>query len=634
MSYAKLAASREALLRNVTVRSEKSAKNKRLSTRAPLLPTPARGLEENSPQRGILRLAPLWVGVIVLLVTLPTLQNGFVDLDDGPYVSEKPASEGLTGEAVRFAFTAVRPMYWHPVAWLSHELDTELYGASTGGHHFTSMLLHAFTAALLCLVLSELGAGVIPAALGSLLWALHPLRVESFAWIAERKDVLCAFFFVGAVAIYLRYKSSRSRRQYAAWMSCGVLALMSKPTAVTLPVILFGLDFWPRHGNGSLLRLAMEKLPLVAGAGVVTYLAIAGQSQAMSLTQVASFPVRLANAALSYIRYLGKMIWPVNLGCFYPFDARLAGRWGIIAFVGLCGITALVVVQRKSRPWLLAGWSWFVIMLLPNSGIVQAGRQALADRFTELPMIGIVIALVWTVSEWASTVPWRRKTALAITGIVLCALGVLQVRQIGYWRDSETLFLRAIAVDDSGYIRDNLAANRIQQGRLNEAETDLLAAVRLEPEEYPHHNNLAVLYGKMGRPQRALEQATIASKLAPDNYSVFETLALAHLQQKDYAAALRSFDRAVELGSDPTTLAPLLNDTGVSLAKNGQMSEAEPLFRKAVAYDPLYVDAHYNLVHDLAAMGEQIEAKEALQAAIRSTGPKPEYRDFMVPGSQ
>jgi predicted membrane-bound mannosyltransferase len=166
----------------------------------------------------------LLVGVITLLVTLPTIRNAFFDLDDGPYITEKPASDGLTREAVVFAFTAVRPMYWHPIAWLSQELDTELYGSSSAGHHFTSVLLHALTAALLCMILTQLGSGVVPAALGSLLWALHPLRVESFAWIAERKDVLCAFFFLAAVALYLRYKGRPSRWLYAAWLSCGLLA--------------------------------------------------------------------------------------------------------------------------------------------------------------------------------------------------------------------------------------------------------------------------------------------------------------------------------------------------------------------------------------------------------------------------
>jgi Tfp pilus assembly protein PilF len=458
------------------------------------------------------------------------------------------------------------------------------------------------------------------------------LRVESFAWIAERKDVLCAFFFLAAVALYLRYKGRPSRWLYAAWLSCGLLALMSKPTAVSLPIILFMLDFWPVRRQASLWRLVAEKLPLVAGDLAITYLAVVGQSQAMALTPVGSLPVRLENAAVSCVRYLGKMLWPVDLGCFYPFNAGLAFRWGIPAIVLLVAVTAIAIVQWKRRAWLLAGWSWFLIALLPNSGLVQAGRQALADRFTELPMIGIVILLVWAVSEWAGSEQWRRKTAIAGAGVVLVALGILTIRQIGYWKDSETLFVRTIAVEDSAYIRDNLATSLIQQERLGEAETHLLAAVRLARDEYPHHNNLAVLYGKMRRPQEALEQARIASTLAPDNYSVAETLALANLAFKNYPAALQSFDRAVQLGSDPTTLAPLLNDTGVELAKNGQGREAEALFRKAIAYDPLYVDAHYNLVHDLAAMGNQEEAKAALKAAIASTGPKPEYQDFMGPG--
>ena len=585
-------------------------------------------------KRTIVWLAPLLVGVVVLLVALPTVLNAYVDLDDGPYVLEKPAYEGLTREAIVFAFTAVRPMYWHPLAWLSQELDTELYGSSPAGHHFTSALLHALTAALLCIVLIEMGAGHVPAALGSLFWAVHPLRVESFAWIAERKDVLCAFFFVAGVALYLKYKTSGLHRLYVAWLMCGFAALMSKPTAVSLPIILLLLDFWPPRRRASWLRLVMEKLPLLAGAVAVSYLAVHGQSQAMALAPVGSFPLRMENAAFSCVRYFGKMVWPVRLGCFYPFDTHLAASWGVVSGLVLVVITVVVARQWKARPWLLIGWSWFLITLVPNSGLVQAGRQALADRFTELPMIGIVILLVWGVSEWADGSTSRRKVATGGAVLVLAALAILSVRQIGYWSDSETLFERAIAVDDSAYIRDNLATLLIGQGRLTEAETNLLAAVRLAPDEYPHHNNLAVLYGKMGRPQDALAQAQIASRLAPEDHSIAETLALARLGVSDYPGALQSFDRAVELGSDSTTLAPVINDAGVGLAKTGRMAEAEALFRKAIVYDPLYVDAHYNLVHDLAAMGKQVEAKQALEAAIRATGPKPEYQDFLAPQSR
>jgi len=578
-------------------------------------------------------LAPIVVGVLALIIALPSVRNSFVDLDDGPYVLQKPASDGLTREAVTFAFTAVRPMYWHPLAWLSHELDTELYGSSPAGHHFTSVMLHALTAALLCVVLMQLGAGNVPAALGSLLWALHPLRVESFAWIAERKDALCAFFFLATIAIYLQYKKRASAGLYIAWLTCGCLALMSKPTAVTLPIVLLLLDFWPQQGHASTSRLTVEKLPLMAAVIAVCYLAVIGQSQAMSLTPVASFPVRLENAALSYVRYLGKILWPVSLGCFYPFDTHLAARWGIVSALVLAVVTILIIRQWKPRPWLLIGWVWFIITLVPNSGIVQAGRQALADRFSELPMIGIVLMVVWAVTEWAAHSPSRLKAAAGITTLVVIALALLTVRQLGYWSDSETLFERAISVEDSAYMRDNLATKLIEQDRLGEAETNLLAAVRLAPSEYPHHNNLAVLYGKLRRPQDALEQAQIAYSLAPGNHSVAETLALARLAVNNYSGALQSFDRAVELGSDSTTLAPVINDTGVSLAQNGRMDEAEVFFRKAVAYDPLYVEAHYNLVHDLAAMGKQAEAKGALQAAIRATGPKPEYQDFIVPRS-
>jgi tetratricopeptide (TPR) repeat protein len=484
---------------------------------------------------------------------------------------------------------------------------------------------------LLCLLLIRLGAGTSTAAVGSLLWALHPLRVESFAWLAERKDVLCAAFFLAAIAAYLRYLDRPSRARYAAWLSLGLLALMSKPTAVSLPIILLLLDFWPRRRQTSLLRIVLEKLPLAAAAAAVAILTAIGQQSAgaTSLLQGLPLHVRLENAAVSCLRYLAKMFWPVNLNPFYRYNPNLPAAWVIASTALLAVITAVAVLERKRRPWLLFGWIWFLATLLPNSGLVQAGWQSMADRFTHLPMIGIVIAVAWTVADWAGAQPWRQKAAAWIAGVALVALASLTIRQIGYWHDSETLFLRSIALEDSAFMRENMAATLMRQGRDREAEPHLLAGLRLAPRQYTLHDHLADVYRRTGRLDQALSEANAALALAPGQRAAVETAGMVHLRRAEYSAALVYFDQALKLGTPPPTIASLVSDMGASLASSGQPREAEPLIRKALDLNPLLIQARRNLVLVLEDQHRTEEARAALAQAVRATGPRPEYRDLM-----
>jgi tetratricopeptide (TPR) repeat protein len=566
----------------------------------------------------------------VLFVTLPATGNAFVYFDDHLYLRNQIASEGLTVRSVAFAFTTVETLYWHPLAWLSHALDIELFGSNAAGHHFTSVLLHALAAGLLCLVLLRLGLGAFAAAAGSLLWALHPLRVESFAWIAERKDVLCALFFLATVATYLRYLERPSRARYAAWLSCGALALMSKPAAVSLPIVLLLFDFWPRRREAKLVRLLAEKLPLAAMAAAVTALTVVGQVRAGATNYLADVPLRarLATAAVSYARYLGKVLWPVNLACFYPYRRDWPAATVAASLILLAAVTLLAIAQWKRRPWLLVGWGWFVVAVLPNSGIMQVGRQSMADRFTHLGTIGLTIAAVWTAVGWAGADPRRRKVAGWAAGAVILALSVLTVRQIGFWRDTETLFTHAIAVEDSAFIRANFAETLTAQGRNAEAERQLVAAVRLAPGRFEHHNNLANALLKAGRLDEAAHESAVALQLNPNYLAVAETAGMVSLRREDYAAALAQFDRAVRLGGDPVAIATKLSDAGASLASHGRPREAEPLIRRALELNPSLVQARRNLVLVLVDQGRGKEARLALEEALRATGPQAAYRDL------
>ena len=565
----------------------------------------------------------------VFSIGLPALHNSFVDLDDQTYVSNKPVSTGLTIDGLTFALTSLSP-YWHPVTWLSHELDAELFGSAPAGHHFTSVLLHAITAGLLCLTLMSLGGGVRLAGAAALLWGLHPLRVESFAWVAERKDVLCALFFVAAVAAYLRYQTHPGRRRYALWLVCGALALMSKPTAVTLPAVLLLLDLWPGQRRVPLWRLIVEKIPLAVMAAAVMVLTVVGQQRdgATSLVPNLSLATRLANAAASYARYLGNMLWPVNLACHYPYERQFPLAWVLPCAALLVGLSIAAAAQRRRRPWLAVGWAWFVVTLLPNAGLVQSGRQAMADRFTHIPMMGIAMGVAWAVSQWAGTQRARRRAAVWAAAAVLVVFAFLTVRQIGYWHDSISLFEHAITVNDSDYMRGNLATTLMAQARYAEAEPHLLAAIRLAPSEVGYHQDLAVLLSKTGRLDEAAHESQMAIALAPRTALLVEFAGLVALRRGRYEDALAAMGRAVDLGSDTARVAAVLNDNGASLAAHGRPRDGEPLVRKAVQLDPALAQARRNLVLILMDERRAEEARESLRLAVDATGNRAEYSDL------
>ena len=573
---------------------------------------------------------------LVLLATISVTENAFVNLDDGLYLSR--TSGGLTVRGAAFAFTSISDLYWHPLAWLSHELDAEWFGANPAGHHFTSVLLHAITAGLLFLVLMKSGASTWGAAAGSLLWALHPLRVESFAWVAERKDVLCALFFTATVLAYLRYAEYSSRRRYLSWNGFAVLALMSKPVAVGLAPILLLLDYWPLRRSSGLTQLLKEKLPLFGMTGAVMLLTVYGQRVSGSMSHLSEVPfwVRLENAPVSYVRYLGKIFWPLNLSCFYAYDRHPVALSVTASTLGLCAVSVLVVWQRRRRPWLLVGWLWFLIMLLPNIGLLQAGRQSIADRFTHLATIGVTIAAVFGISEWACTRARRR-----LAGVSICAtaavLTALAFRQIGFWHDSVRLCEHAISVEDGDYIRGLLGTTLLAEHRYVEAEPHLREALRLAPDHAEYHNNLANALLQTGRTAEAEEHAATAQRLAPSDLSTDLTMGQVLFRRGEYGRALQQFDRALQVGAGKADVATAVNDMGASVASRGQPREAEPLIRRAVDLDPSLVQARRNLVLVLVDEGRPDEARAALQQAIQATGQRREYagllRELNVPVS-
>ena len=633
----------------------------------------------------------LVVTLLVLAVASPAIQNQFVNWDDDLYLSAAaPVHLGLTWQGIQYAFTQVSQMYWHPLTWLSFETDIEIFGTNLHGHHFVSILLHALTAGLLVLLLRRLGAGPYFAVVGSLFWALHPLRVESFAWIAERKDVLFAFFLVAAILLYTRYAENPSAKRFSLWFVCGLSALMSKPTAVVLPVILVLLDWWPldrirfsqrlpqsmagvespapaaaaampaarkqtsavaRHSAPS--RVAslpsqtnpvvaakttrqnsrwlpvIDKVPIVLAAAAILFPTISGQGASGATRMLTlSFAMRLSNAVVGYVRYLGKMVWPFDLACLYPFPKSIPLLPLVLSAAILAAITFAAIYQWRRRPWLLMGWLWFVLTLLPNAGLIQAGEQSIADRFTEIPMIGLIIALTWSAREllasrpqWQKPVAWGAVAALAL-------LAALTVRQIGFWQNDETLFGHAIEVEDSATARYNLAMTAEHAGRLAEAEADYKRAIVLRPDLVRHYNNYALLLMREKRLDEALTQAQTAVKTDPNSYLARQTLAQAYLLRGNLQTAFAHYDQAISMGRDPALVARALSDRAAYLARQGQFPEAEQIVRKALTLNPLLPEARRNLVLILISEGRKADARAAFDQAVAATGRLRDYSDL------
>lgn len=600
---------------------------------------------------------------LVFGVFLPATQNAFVSYDDLEYVTDNPyVQRGLTGANLIWAFTSGYAVNWHPLTWLSHMADVQLYGLQPAGHHLTSILLHALNATLLFLLLHRMTGATGRSLLVAALFGLHPLRVESVAWVAERKDVLSALFFLLTILAYVQYVQQAKSpgapaRRYLAWaLVAFALGLMSKPMLVTLPFVLLLLDYWPlrrapllksevagvvppsAHRSRASLWIALrrEKWPfflLAAAASVVTFYV---QQHSGAVMQSLPLIARVENALVSYARYLGKLFWPADLAVLYPHPLD----WPT-ALVGTCGVALLTMTifltwQARRHPVLAVGWFWYLGMLVPVIGLVQVGSQSIADRYTYLPTIGILVLTVWGLHELAGrTRPG--KIILTVTGIAtLLACATLTLRQISRWQDSETLFRHTLAVTKNNPLaHDSLGGALLAQGRgteamqqyqtalrLNAADTvahngmgvllmqrqdfaaaerHLREALRLNPNDAFAHGNLGVLLAQQGALDEAISHLQHSVNRKPHNAEAQNNLGSLLLAQGRGDEALRHFRAAVNLKPD---YAKARKNLGTALVKQGQWDEAIAQFREAVRLQP-----------DLADAREKLQAALELKAA-------------------
>jgi tetratricopeptide (TPR) repeat protein len=516
------------------------------------------------------------------------------NLDDGTYVVRNDRiHQGLTFEAVRWSLTSFEAGNWHPLTWISHMADVELFGMDAGRHHLVNVLFHAANSILLFLVLRGATGEPWPSWVVGALFAVHPLHVESVAWISERKDVLCAFFWLLSMSAYVRYTARGGTGSYLSAAGLFALALTAKPMAVTLPFVFLLLDWWPlcrfpdkfyaqtfradRSPSFSLSRLIAEKIPffaLSAASCTVTFFA-QSEGGAVASLGVIGPGLRLANAVVSYAKYLGKTAWPASLAVFYPYpEEGVSASMILFAAVPLLGISAATVLQAKRRPWFFAGWSWFLGTLVPVIGLLQVGQQAMADRYMYLPSVGLFVAAAWGIPELTARSPFRRQALAGLIGIALVSFGGLSRLQAGYWNNSVDLFTHSIKVTGNNwFLWNNLGITYEDQGRHKEAIESYREALRLSPDFVEAWYNLGVAVSKIN--DRAMEADAYRNvlRIKPDHPEAWNNLGVVYSETGDLAKAAEAFRNAVRFKPDyPEALKNLgitYRRMGIGSAKHG-----------------------------------------------------------------
>ncbi|MGA2788801.1 MAG: tetratricopeptide repeat protein [Verrucomicrobiota bacterium] len=661
-----------------------------------------------APSRIRVWLLAALLALVTMAVYWPATRCDFNSYDDQDYVTANPHVQGgLTWAGMEWAFLNPVSSNWHPVTMLSHMLDCQLFGLKPWGHHLTSVLLHAINTVLVFLLLfrmtghhgngpllssslspqldtgSKTTAAIASAWQAGAMWrsllvaalfGLHPVHVESVAWVSERKDLLSTFFFLLTLLFYARFArgiKSGSNGQVASEATIEntsqrpssifhlpssssyylalvffALGLMSKPMLVTVPFVLLLLDYWPlrrvtcdgwrvasldsRHtpsihqSINPPLRLFLEKLPffgLAAAVSVVTFV-VQNHSGSMQMVQTMPLSARAGNALIAYCRYLGKLFWPVDLAVFYPHPGYWPLEQVVLAGGLLLGITVLFIVLRRQYPFMLMGWLWFCGTLVPVIGLVQVGEQAMADRYTYIPSLGVLILAIWGAYELTRS--WRYQVmALSVAGgaaIVVCL--ALTRQQLGYWQDNETLFRHALAVTENNFVaHNNLGMTLAKHGQYDEAISQIQEAIRLKPHFAIFRNSLGTVLGQNGRIDEAISQLQEAIRLKPDYAEAYSNLGDALSQKGQADEAIELFQKAIRLKPDD---AEAHNNLGAVLNRKGRIDEAIGQLQEAIRLKPDYAEAHCNLGIAFGMEGRIDEAISQFQEAIRL---KPDYAE-------
>ncbi|MFC1813394.1 tetratricopeptide repeat protein [Thermodesulfobacteriota bacterium] len=593
--------------------------------------------------RHIKLIVSLFLTLAILIVYCQAIHFDFNNYDDNLYVTEnQQVQAGLTIGGLYWAFTTGHASNWHPLTWLSHMLDCELYGLSPMGHHWTNIQIHIANSILLFLLLNIMTGAIWRSGFAAALFALHPLHVESVAWVAERKDLLCAFFWMLSVWAYLRYIIKPTTVRYILLIIFFICGLMSKPMIVTLPFTLLLIDFWPLSRLTSpahkkpasycqtFISLVREKIPLFALSAISSIITVIVQQHGKSIASLDFVPLsmRIANALISYLKYIEKMIWPVNLAVLYPYQKWPTAEVVVAGSLLLC-MSAFVIWASRRRPYLATGWLWYLGTLVPVIGLVQIGLQSMADRYTYIPLIGLFIIVVWGISDISSR--WRRKNILLplLSSIIFVSLMICTYFQVHYWKNSITLFTHALNVTRNNYIAlVNMGQALDMQGQFDEAIPHYYKALEINPNNEKAHNNLGAALSYQGNDKAAIHHYNEALRINSDYAGAYYNLGKIFANQGKTENAILHFQKALQ--KDPDMAQALYNLSWIGATSEDDkfrnsieaIKLAEKLCKLQNYSQPLSLDALAAAYAEAGRFKEAVlTARKGLELALKA-GPK------------
>jgi Tfp pilus assembly protein PilF len=572
-----------------------------------------------SPRGATLTLTILLVAGTQALYA-PVLRNGFVNYDDPGYVTANThVRQGLSAHNIGWACTATEEANWHPLTWISHMADVQAFGLNPAGHHLISVLWHTLNVVLVFLLLRYATGYAARAAVVAALFALHPFNVESVAWVAERKSVLCTAFLLFTLWVYGRYVRRPTTRRYAAVILLVGLGLMAKPMIITLPFVLLLLDYWPLQRARTFAQLVVEKIPLFAmsvGSALITVYA-QRRGGALGMTMVLPLILRIKNAIYCYAAYIFKGTWPSRLAVFYPHPENSLAWWKVIVAAALLVVISALAWRYRERRVPLVGWLWYLGTMAPVIGLVQIGRQGMADRYTYIPLLGLFVIVVWLGAELTKRIGLSNLAVGVITLAVLFGYASVSYRQIGYWRDSYTLFSHALRVtSDNSIAEDNLGAALAEMGKLDVAMPHFEAAIRLAPQLSTPHYNLATLLHRQNRLEEAEHEYQLALTYTSDPLEA----AQAHNNLGVLLTQMNQFDKALVEFSAAISINPGEQNSylgrGALGYREGNLDAAFADFSRAAQISPSAA-AWYWQGRVLEDKGQWKPAVQAYQEALR-----------------
>jgi protein O-mannosyl-transferase len=624
------------------------------------------------------RLYVISICVVLVLATIivcePVLHNEFISFDDDLYIyNNNYVKAGLTRGGLVWAVTKIHAYNWHPLTWVSHMLDWQLFGSNPAGHHLTGLIFHIANTVLLFIVLRRMTRALWPSAFVAALFALHPLHVESVAWASERKDVLSTFFWILTMWAYVRYAERPNIARYLLIILAFCLGLMAKQMLVTLPFVLLLLDYWPLGRLGtkrrsfcgpapaavSVRRCILEKVPLLILSVIASATVYIVQHYAGTTQSFARYPLfyRIENAMVAYAVYIGKMLWPSNLAIFYPHQHQNLPTWQITGAVLLLAcITTAVIYRIRQKPYLAVGWLWYLGTLVPVIGLVQVGLQAYADRYTYMPLTGLFIIIAWGVPDILARLHYRKAILFSSAVLLLLALGVMTRHKFGYWRDSITLYKHATAaVQNNWWAHNHLGIAYYNKGELDKASKHFTEALRIRPtyqsalcgtgavllaqgeldkaitylgnalrlelyapgEEVYHaqaHTYFGIALAKKGRLDEAIKHYLEALRITPNLPITHRNLGDLFAQQGRFDEAAREYQKFLQITPDDPSV---LNALGIALGQQGKLDEAIAYFTRAVTIEPASADVHINLGNALVLKGRLDEAVTHFEEVLK-----------------